>query len=110
MATLVAREPEIARLSSLLDGSLRGQTRICFLQGAPGAGKTTLIQAFTTAAEARHPDLVGLLLPLLLGPTFAVPALLVDVGAARSVPTFLNPTASPPRGTDVTIVFWRQPV
>jgi len=54
----VGREPEIARLTALLDGVLAGQGQCCFVAGEAGAGKSTLIRALTEGAEGRDPDLI----------------------------------------------------
>jgi adenylate cyclase len=57
----VAREPELARLSQLLDAALAGKGQVCFLAGEAGSGKTTLLAEFTRRAQDRNPDLVAAL-------------------------------------------------
>lgn len=54
----VARQQELARLATLLDGALAGQHRIAFVIGAAGQGKSALLQAFAHQAQAIHPNLI----------------------------------------------------
>jgi DNA-binding winged helix-turn-helix (wHTH) protein/tetratricopeptide (TPR) repeat protein len=44
--SLVARDEELARLTSLLEGAGRGRRTFAFLTGEPGIGKSTLAAAF----------------------------------------------------------------
>jgi len=54
----VARERELAQLDGFLELALAGQGRVAFVTGEAGSGKTALIQAFASRAQAAHPDLV----------------------------------------------------
>jgi DNA-binding SARP family transcriptional activator/predicted ATPase len=54
----VAREGELARLDACLDAALNGQSRVVFLTGGPGRGKTALMQAFARRAMGVHSDLL----------------------------------------------------
>ena len=54
----VARERELARLDACLDAAMNGQSRVVFLTGGPGRGKTALMQAFARRAMGVHPDLL----------------------------------------------------
>ena len=54
----VARERELARLDGFLNLALGGQSRIVFVTGDPGQGKTALVQEFARRAQAAHPELV----------------------------------------------------
>lgn len=47
---IVDREPEIARLASLLEQARRGQRQFVLITGAAGIGKTALVDAFTVQA------------------------------------------------------------
>ena len=53
------REEELARLHAALDGAAAGQRRVVFVTGEPGAGKTTLAEAFLAEASARTRLLVA---------------------------------------------------
>lgn len=55
---LVGRDPELQRLSDLLDQALGGRGRVCFVSGEPGAGKTALVTAFAHGAVEQHAELV----------------------------------------------------
>ncbi|MGD8397565.1 MAG: AAA family ATPase, partial [Anaerolineae bacterium] len=54
----VARESELAQLSRFLDGALAGQSKVVFVTGDAGCGKTALIQEFADHAQTANPDLV----------------------------------------------------
>jgi DNA-binding SARP family transcriptional activator/predicted ATPase len=54
----VARERELAHLSSLLDLALAAEGRVAFVTGEAGSGKTALVQAFARRAQDAHPDLI----------------------------------------------------
>jgi adenylate cyclase len=54
----VARERELARLDAFLDGTLAGQSRVVFVTGGPGRGKTALMDAFARRAMEAHRDLL----------------------------------------------------
>ena len=54
----VARERELARLDGFLNLALSGQSRIVFVTGDAGQGKTALVQEFARRAQAAHPELV----------------------------------------------------
>jgi tetratricopeptide (TPR) repeat protein len=56
--TFVAREGEMARLSSYLRQALVGEGQICFVTGEAGSGKTALVQEFTRRAQEKHAGLV----------------------------------------------------
>ena len=50
--TLVGRGGELGRLRCLLDEALAGYRQVVFVSGPAGIGKTTLVEAFLTEAEA----------------------------------------------------------
>ncbi|MGD2144417.1 MAG: BTAD domain-containing putative transcriptional regulator [Anaerolineae bacterium] len=54
----VARERELARLDSFLEGALRGHGCVVFVAGGPGEGKTALLAEFARRAMDAHPDLL----------------------------------------------------
>ncbi|MGD8726573.1 MAG: protein kinase, partial [Gemmatimonadales bacterium] len=54
----VAREQELVRLHSLLNAAVAGHGRVAFVTGDAGTGKTALLSAFASNAEALHPELV----------------------------------------------------
>ena len=54
----VARERELAKLDSLLEGTLAGQGRVVFVTGGPGRGKTALLDEFARRAMEAHPGLL----------------------------------------------------
>jgi DNA-binding SARP family transcriptional activator len=54
----VAREPELARLTTALERALAGQEQVILITGEAGSGKTALLSAFAHQALARHPDLL----------------------------------------------------
>jgi DNA-binding SARP family transcriptional activator len=54
----VARERELARLDAFLDGALAGQSRVIFVTGGPGRGKTALLEAFARRAIEAHANLL----------------------------------------------------
>jgi adenylate cyclase len=54
----VGREPELARLEAFLKSALRAETKIAFVRGEAGWGKTSLLSAFSYRAQAIHPDLI----------------------------------------------------
>ena len=54
----VAREKEISRLNALLESTLVGQSKICFITGDAGSGKTALVEEFTRRAQLTYPDLL----------------------------------------------------
>jgi hypothetical protein len=56
-APFVGRERALERLLLWLSDSERGASRICFVAGAAGAGKSALIEAFAARAQAVHDDL-----------------------------------------------------
>jgi len=56
--TFVAREPQLARLDSYLEGALAGKGQVVFVTGGPGRGKTALLGEFTRRAMAAHPELL----------------------------------------------------
>jgi DNA-binding SARP family transcriptional activator len=54
----VAREGELAQLEQWLGEALRGQGRVGFVVGEPGAGKTLLLREFARRAMEAHPELI----------------------------------------------------
>jgi DNA-binding SARP family transcriptional activator/tetratricopeptide (TPR) repeat protein len=54
----VAREPELAKLDGYLDLALAGQSRVVFVTGEAGSGKTALIREFAQFAQDSHHDLI----------------------------------------------------
>ncbi len=54
----IGREQELGRLRKLLDQTLTGSSRVAFLTGEAGSGKTTLIHEFARLAEANHANLI----------------------------------------------------
>ena len=52
--SLVGREPELARLQSIFERTLRGERQIVFVTGEAGIGKTTLAMS---GAKERKQDL-----------------------------------------------------
>lgn len=54
----VARERQLARLDEMLASALAGETRICFVTGEAGAGKSSLVQEFARRAQDRYSDLI----------------------------------------------------
>ena len=57
-SVFVARERELAALETHLDQALAGQSRVVFVTGGPGRGKTALVEAFAQRAMRQHPDLL----------------------------------------------------
>ncbi len=56
----VAREGELVRLGTLLDGALAGQGGVGLIAGEAGSGKTALLDEFAHRAAAAHGDLIVL--------------------------------------------------
>jgi predicted ATPase len=54
----VAREHELAQLDGYLDAVLADQSRVAFVTGEAGSGKTALVQEFTRHAQEAHGGLV----------------------------------------------------
>ncbi len=54
----VGREPQLARLTSLLGEALAGQGRVAFVRGEAGWGKTRLLTEFVHQAQEDHPALL----------------------------------------------------
>ncbi|MEM7346695.1 MAG: protein kinase, partial [Chloroflexota bacterium] len=54
----VAREQELTQLTNWLNQALVGQSRMAFIIGEAGQGKTTLIEAFKQQALAQSTDLI----------------------------------------------------
>jgi DNA-binding SARP family transcriptional activator/predicted ATPase len=54
----VARERELAQLSSFLNLAVAGQGRVVFITGEAGSGKTALLQEFTRRAQEAQADLI----------------------------------------------------
>ena len=54
----VGREPELARLEAFLRSALAAETKIVFVRGEAGWGKTSLLSAFSHRAQEIHPDLI----------------------------------------------------
>jgi DNA-binding SARP family transcriptional activator/predicted ATPase len=57
-ARLVAREDELGQLSGHLQAALAGETRVAFVSGDAGSGKTMLLEVFAASAMAVHRDLL----------------------------------------------------
>ena len=55
---VVAREHELSQLEGFLAEALNGHGKVVFVTGGPGRGKSTLVQAFARAAQARCTDLL----------------------------------------------------
>lgn len=55
---LIGREPEVSWLHAALHQALGGRTQIRFISGSAGAGKSTLIEAFSASALAANAQLV----------------------------------------------------
>ena len=56
--TVVGRERESATLAGQLADALAGSTRIVFVTGEPGLGKSTLVEAFLDHTRAYHPSVM----------------------------------------------------
>jgi tetratricopeptide (TPR) repeat protein/predicted Ser/Thr protein kinase len=54
----VTRERELERLDGFLNQALAGQSRVVFVTGDAGQGKTALVQEFAWRAQAAHSNLV----------------------------------------------------
>jgi DNA-binding SARP family transcriptional activator/pimeloyl-ACP methyl ester carboxylesterase/tRNA A-37 threonylcarbamoyl transferase component Bud32 len=54
----VARERELSWLDAMLDAVLSGQSRVAFVTGEAGQGKTALLLAFALRAQMAYPDIV----------------------------------------------------
>lgn len=52
------RESELARLDAFLKEALAGESRVVFVTGGPGLGKTALLEAFVRQALEAHPNLL----------------------------------------------------
>lgn len=50
---MVGRDAELSELGTILAGTLAGERQVVFLTGAPGLGKTTLLDAFLEQAATR---------------------------------------------------------
>ncbi|MFQ5594810.1 MAG: protein kinase, partial [Anaerolineae bacterium] len=57
-AQIVGREMELAALGRRLEEVIAGESRIVFITGEAGTGKTTLAHEFLRLAQAAYPDLV----------------------------------------------------
>jgi DNA-binding SARP family transcriptional activator/predicted ATPase len=57
-SVFVAREAELTQLDSRLEQALSGQGQVVFITGEAGSGKTALMNAFATRAQATYPELV----------------------------------------------------
>lgn len=57
-APFVAREQELQWLNDHLQAVLAGESRLVFVTGSPGRGKTALLEAFAQQAMARHAGLL----------------------------------------------------
>jgi predicted ATPase len=55
---LVGREPEVSWLHAALHQALEGRTQIRLISGSAGAGKSTLIEAFSAEAQTANEKLV----------------------------------------------------
>lgn len=53
----VGREGELRRMTAALREAVAGNSRVVFVAGAAGSGKSTLIEAFAARAAADHADL-----------------------------------------------------
>lgn len=54
----VARQPELTQLQAHLDQALGGHSRVVFITGEAGRGKTSLLAEFARQAQLRRPDLI----------------------------------------------------
>jgi len=54
----IEREDELAKLDKFFDEVLNGKSRVVFISGGPGRGKTTLLEAFSQRAMDTHPNLL----------------------------------------------------
>lgn len=54
----VGQEGELAQLMGVLNTALDGHSRVVFITGGPGRGKTTLMREFARRASAVHSDLI----------------------------------------------------
>jgi len=54
----VERDAELATLDAYLQEALRGQTRVVFVSGEAGSGKSALLQEFMRRSLTAHPNLV----------------------------------------------------
>jgi len=54
----VTRERELAQLDAFLHAALNGKSRVIFVTGGPGRGKTALMDAFARRALQAHPHLL----------------------------------------------------
>ena len=54
----IEREDELAKLDMIFDEVLNGKSRVVFISGGPGRGKTTLLEAFSQRAMDTHPNLL----------------------------------------------------
>ncbi len=59
MAELLARDTELARLDAYLRKALDGHGQVCFVSGEAGAGKTSLIEEFTSRAIEAQESLIA---------------------------------------------------
>jgi DNA-binding SARP family transcriptional activator/Flp pilus assembly protein TadD len=57
-SVFVTRERELARLNSILREMLSGCSRVAFITGEAGRGKTALLNEFTRLAISENPDLL----------------------------------------------------
>jgi len=55
---IVARERELCQLNTALKKAMDGQSRVIFVSGAAGRGKTVLMQAFAQQAMEKHANLL----------------------------------------------------
>jgi|GEM_PF-616082 len=54
----VARQQELTRLDAFLEAALRGESRVVFVTGEAGQGKSALLQAFARRAQMAQPNLI----------------------------------------------------
>jgi DNA-binding SARP family transcriptional activator len=54
----VGRDVELEQLDTFMDEALAGQSRVIFITGGPGRGKTALLEAFAQRAMEMHPTLL----------------------------------------------------
>jgi len=54
----VAREEEVTRLNTFLDGALKGHGMVAFVTGEAGSGKSALLDEFAHRAEKKHAGVV----------------------------------------------------
>lgn len=59
MSALLARDTELARLDGYLRKALVGEGQVCFVSGEAGAGKTALIEEFTSRAIEAQESLIS---------------------------------------------------